>query len=154
MENFLIDEEYLTEALKEAYGAFENGECAIGAILVKDKKIISRSGNRELELNDPTAHAEILVIRKAAKFLKATRLPDCTLYTTLIPCPMCENAILQAHIPRVVYGCKGFKWIRKERFNGKNVSMRGPLMEEECRAPFVQWAKDTNRHEILDPSDL
>ena len=71
------------------------------------------------------------------------------MYTTLWPCPMCENAMLQACIPRVVTGADSFKWVREVRFNPSNMRRDGPIMNEECRSLFARWLHETGRHEVL-----
>ena len=91
-------------ALEEARRAAQRGEVPVGAILVKDGEVIARDGNRTLELNDPTAHAEILVIRAACKLLGTQRLPECDLYVSLEPCSMCAGAISFARLRRLYYG--------------------------------------------------
>jgi tRNA(adenine34) deaminase len=100
------DAALMCEALVEAQVAFDRGECAVGAVLVQGNEILARAGNREAELHDPTAHAEILVLREAGRRLGRHTFPDCTVYTTLWPCPMCENALLRAKIRRVVCGAR------------------------------------------------
>jgi tRNA(adenine34) deaminase len=99
-----IDIQFMRDALAEARAAAEAGEVPIGAILVHDGKILARSGNRTIRDCDPTAHAEIMVLRQAARLLGNYRLADTTLYVTIEPCSMCAGAIIQARIPRVVYG--------------------------------------------------
>ena len=98
-----LDYQFLLEALKEAKKAFKYGEVPIGAVVVKDGKIISRAFNRKEFLQDPTAHAEILAIREASRKLNSWRLNGCTLYSTVEPCIMCCGAIIQSRIDRVVY---------------------------------------------------
>ena len=98
------DTEFMQAALKEARAAAEAGEVPIGSVIVYENKIIARAGNRTIRNNDPTAHTEILVIREAARILGNYRLAGTTLYVTLEPCSMCAGAIIQARIPRVVYG--------------------------------------------------
>ncbi|WP_421566529.1 nucleoside deaminase [Ochrobactrum sp. EDr1-4] len=91
-------------ALEEAKSAALRGEVPIGAVLVHDGEIIARAGNRTRELNDITAHAEVLVIRQAGETLQSERLIDCDLYVTLEPCAMCAAAISFARIRRLYYG--------------------------------------------------
>lgn len=91
-------------ALEEAKSAATRGEVPIGAVLVHDGEIIARAGNRTRELNDITAHAEVLVIRQAGETLQSERLIDCDLYVTLEPCAMCAAAISFARIRRLYYG--------------------------------------------------
>jgi len=96
---------FMQRALQEAAAAAEEGEIPVGAVIVNgDRQVIASDHNRREQLRDPTAHAEMLAITQAAEALGSWRLDDCTLYVTLEPCPMCAGAILQARIPRVVYG--------------------------------------------------
>jgi tRNA(adenine34) deaminase len=92
-------------ALEEARAAAGRGEVPVGAVVVKDGVILSREGNRTLELTDPTAHAELLAIRAAAATLGSERLVDADIYVTLEPCPMCAAAISFARIRRLYFGC-------------------------------------------------
>jgi len=91
-------------ALAEARAAGARGETPIGAVVVRDGVVIASAGNRPRELNDPTAHAEILAIRAAAAVLGNERLTGCDLYVTLEPCPMCAAAISFARVRRLYYG--------------------------------------------------
>jgi len=99
-----VDEAWMRLAIEEAMQAFEEGEVPIGAVLIRDEQLIARAHNRVIDPSDPTAHAEILAIRKAASMMRNYRLPGMTLYVTIEPCIMCAGAILQARIKRVVYG--------------------------------------------------
>lgn len=99
------DEIFMQIALDEARTALEKGEVPVGAVLVKGHQIISKGHNlRESDL-DPTAHAEMIVIKEASRLLNRWRLTDATLYVTLEPCPMCAGALIQARISRLVFGC-------------------------------------------------
>jgi tRNA(adenine34) deaminase len=98
------DVQLMQEALSEARAAAAAGEVPIGAVIVHGDKILARSGNRPIRENDPTAHAEIIVLREAARLLGNYRLADTTLYVTIEPCVMCAGAMIQARIPRLVYG--------------------------------------------------
>ena len=100
----LDDEKLMMEALKEAQIAYSLQEIPVGAIIVYQNKIIARAHNRKEELQDPTAHAEILALKKAAQVLKTWYLKDTTLFVTLEPCPMCAYAMVQARIDRLVIG--------------------------------------------------
>lgn len=95
---------FMDMALEEARLAASRGEVPVGAVLVRQGEVLARAGNRTLELNDPTAHAEVLVIRMACEALASQRLPECDLYVTLEPCPMCAGAISFARIRRLYYG--------------------------------------------------
>lgn len=91
-------------ALAEARGAGARGEVPVGAVIVKEGAVLAAAGNRTRELNDPTAHAELLAIRAATAALGSERLGDCDLYVTLEPCAMCAGAIAAARIARLYYG--------------------------------------------------
>lgn len=94
----------MKEALKEAKKAYDNGEIPIGAIIVKDGKIIARAHNQKEEKNDATKHAEIIAIQKASKKVQGWRLENCEMYVTLEPCMMCAGAIVQARLKKVYIG--------------------------------------------------
>ena len=104
MSEATTDESFMREALLEAKRAAENNEVPVGAVVVSDKKILSRAHNGTISLNDPTAHAEILAIREACRMERNYRIPGCDLYVTLEPCAMCLGAILQARIRRLIFG--------------------------------------------------
>lgn len=97
----------MSEAIALARQAEAIGEVPIGCVVVHDPtaRIVGRGYNRRQTDNDPTAHAEILAIREAGQTLGHWRLLDCTVYVTLEPCPMCAGAIVNARVPRLVYGC-------------------------------------------------
>lgn len=96
---------HMRTALDEARKAAERGEVPVGAVIVgPDGAVLAAEGNRTRELSDPTAHAELLAIRQAARKLGSERLTGCDLYVTLEPCPMCASAISQARIARLYYG--------------------------------------------------
>jgi tRNA(adenine34) deaminase len=99
-----IDVAMMREALRLATQAGLQGEVPVGAVVVKDGKIVGRGYNAPILASDPTAHAEIRALREAAKALQNYRLGDCTLYVTLEPCAMCAGAIMHARIARLVYG--------------------------------------------------
>lgn len=100
---------YMELAFEQAQLAGLRGEVPVGAVLVQNGTLIVADGNRTLELHDPTAHAETLVIRKACKQLGSERLPDCDLYVTLEPCPMCAAVISFARIRRLYFGASDVK---------------------------------------------
>jgi len=99
------DNYWMGKALSLALKAEASGEVPIGAVIVKDSMIIGKGFNQRELKNDPSAHAEMIAIRQAARRLKAWRLTGATLYVTLEPCPMCIGAVLLARIERVVFGC-------------------------------------------------
>jgi len=100
---------FMRMALREAKRAADEQEVPVGAIVVRDGRVIARAHNRSVHLNDPAAHAEILALRRAARRLKNYRLTDCTLYATIEPCAMCAGAIVHARLRRVVYGAPDAK---------------------------------------------
>ena len=95
---------FMDMALTEARNASESGEVPVGCVLVRGTEVLARTGNRTLMDRDPTAHAEMLAIRRAAQTLQTERLTECDLYVTLEPCAMCAAAISFARIRRVYYG--------------------------------------------------
>ena len=94
----------MQQALAEARESAASGEVPIGAVLVHEGKILARGGNRTIRDCDPTAHAEIVALREAARVIGNYRLADTTLYVTIEPCSMCAGAMIQARVPRLVYG--------------------------------------------------
>jgi tRNA(adenine34) deaminase len=104
VKGIVTDEKCMEMALEEAHTGALEGEVPVGAVLIKGGDIIARDHNRCIQLDDPTAHAEILVLRKGGQVLGNYRLPETTLYVTVEPCPMCVGAITQARIERLVYG--------------------------------------------------
>ena len=106
---FVISKGYMDLALDEARAAASRGEVPVGAVVVRDGVVVSRAGNRTRELNDVTAHAEILAIRQAAETLGCERLTDADLYVTLEPCTMCAAAISFARLRRLYFGAEDEK---------------------------------------------
>jgi len=95
---------FISRTLELARAAQDAGEVPVGAVIVKDDKIIAEGWNRPISTSDPTAHAEIIAMRAAATMLNNYRLIDCTLYVTLEPCAMCAGAMVHARVKRLVYG--------------------------------------------------
>jgi tRNA(adenine34) deaminase len=135
------DEYFMREALKQAQIAFEADEVPVGSVLVKDGKILACVHNQRESLNDPTAHAEILVLREASQKLSSWRLDDSTLYVTLEPCPMCAGAIVLARVKRLVFGAFDPKsgaagtlmnLLNDNRLNHQ-VEICGGVLEEESK---------------------
>lgn len=132
----------MQQALDEARASAAAGEVPIGAVLVYDGRILSRSGNRTIRDCDPTAHAEIVVLREAARLLGNYRLADTTLYVTIEPCSMCAGAIIQARVPRLVFGAddpKGgavrscFEILSNSRLNHQ-VEVASGVLAADCAA--------------------
>jgi tRNA(adenine34) deaminase len=99
------DLQFMQIALDEARSAAEAGEVPIGAVLVREQQIVARAGNRTIRDCDPTAHAEMIVLREASRLIGNYRLSSMSLYVTIEPCSMCAGAMIQARISRLVYGC-------------------------------------------------
>jgi tRNA(adenine34) deaminase len=132
----------MEQALEEARASAAAGEVPIGALLVHEGQIIARSGNRTIRDCDPTAHSEIVVLREASRKLGNYRLVGTTLYVTVEPCSMCSGAIIQARVPRLVYGCddpKGgavrscFEMLNHPRLNHR-VEVAAGILANECAA--------------------
>jgi tRNA(adenine34) deaminase len=101
-----VHQQWMQQALTQAQKAADLGEVPVGAVAVWQNQIIGRGYNRKEDSLDPTAHAEMIALREAADYLQNWRLLDVTLYCTLEPCPMCAGAMIQARLPRLVYGAK------------------------------------------------
>ena len=99
-----MHEIYMRASLQQAELALSENEVPVGAVIVRNERIIAAAHNQREQLRDPTAHAEMIAITQAAEAVGGWRLLECTLYVTLEPCPMCAGAILQARIPSLVYG--------------------------------------------------
>ena len=136
-----MHEGFMRAALDEAELAREKGEVPVGAVIVCDGEIVASAHNeREAQL-DPTAHAEVLAIRRAAKKLGRRRLSGCTLYVTLEPCPMCAGAIVMSELDRVYYGaadaqagCAGSVYaLTEDPAFAKKIPSTGFLLEKPCR---------------------
>ena len=137
-----INQEMMKKALQLARKAYEQEEVPVGALIVLKDRIIARAHNKKEKLRDPTAHAEILAIQKACRYLNSWHLNEATLYVTLEPCPMCAYAIIQARLKRVVFGTYDQKagaagsvvnLFEKKLFN-HDVEVVGGILEEECGA--------------------
>jgi len=146
---------FMREAIKEAKGGWLNGEVPVGALLISQSdEILVRDHNRCISLNDPTAHAEILVIRQAAQKLKNYRLNGVTIVVTIEPCPMCMGAIMNARLDTLVFGAFDPKYGAAgsvynlpddERLNHK-ITIISRIMEQECR-DLMQGFFRERRHE-------
>ena len=136
------DLQYMSRALELARFAEANGEVPVGAVIVKENQIIGEGWNQPITTHDPSAHAEMLAMRAAAKSLGNYRLLDTTLYVTLEPCAMCAGAMVHARIKRLVYaatdpraGAAGtlFNIVQHDALNHR-VEVTGGVLEEECAA--------------------
>ncbi len=136
-------------ALEEAEEAGRKGEVPVGAVLVKGDRILARDHNRCIELKDPTAHAEVMVLRKGGGVLGNYRLNHTTIYVTAEPCPMCVSAMMHARISRLVFGTPEPKFGAVEsrmrlldgnRFNHRVEVLRG-ILEKECAEVLKRFFK-------------
>lgn len=134
------DADYMREALAEAKKAWAAGEVPVGAVLVKEGEIVGRGFNQPISSHDPSAHAEIMALRDAAKNLGNYRLVDSTLYVTFEPCAMCAGAIFHARVKRVVFGAAEYKTgaagsiinlFAEPRLNF-HAQIEGGILAEEC----------------------
>ncbi len=135
------DHYFMGEALRQAVKAYENEEVPIGAVIVREGRIIARASNQVELLKDATAHAEMLAITQAEQVVGDWRLNECTLYITKEPCPMCAGAIVHVRFPRVVFGASDPKsgaagsvlnLLQMQQLNHRSEITRG-VREEECR---------------------
>lgn len=149
---------FMKAALKCAQKGLEEGEVPIGAVVVCDGKIISRGHNRRTKRQIATAHAEVEAIEKACKKLKSWRIPECEIYVTLEPCPMCMGAMLNARIKKVCFGAYEAKGrsLTAELANANLVNhvieVEGGVMEEECSQILSTFFKEM-RGRIKDKKD-
>jgi len=141
----LLSDEYFMEiALQEAKKAAELGEIPVGAVIVCQNTIIAKTHNQTEQLNDVTAHAEVLAITAAAQYLGSKYLKDCTLYVTLEPCTMCAGALYWAQVGRVVYGAsdekRGFSLLNQKVLHPKTKIVKG-VLEQEIKALLQKFFK-------------
>lgn len=141
---------FMSEALSEARLAADRGEVPVGAVVVHNGAVIARAGNRTRELNDPSAHAEVLAIRAACAHLGSERLTGADLYVTLEPCPMCAALIANARIARLYYGAsdpksggvaQGPRVFSHEQCHHKPEVYEG-LIEAECAKLLTDFFRD------------
>jgi tRNA(adenine34) deaminase len=144
------DEDFMREALTEADAAREDGEVPVGAIIVLGGNVIARGRNAMIGANDPTAHAEIVALRKAASAIGNYRLIGATMYSTIEPCAMCAGALVHARIERLVYGADDEKagaveshfGICNANFLNHQVSVEGGILEGECRRVLQSFFRE------------
>lgn len=137
-------EEWMRKAVEQAYEALEQGEVPVGAVVVCNGEIIASAHNEREALCDPTAHAEVLALRRAAKKLGRRRLSGCSLYVTLEPCPMCAGAIVMSELGEVIFGaydpsagCAGSVYSLTEDAAFMHMApCSGGMLEKECQEPL------------------
>ena len=143
----------MAHALQLAEKAASLGEVPVGAVLVKEGEMIAEGWNQPISHHDPTAHAEIMAIRKAARVLQNYRLPDTTLYITIEPCSMCAGAIIHARISRVVFGAfeprfgaagSSSNLLQNPQLNHQ-VELTSGVLAEECALILKQFFKERRK---------
>ena len=143
----------MAHALQLAEKAASLGEVPVGAVLVKEGEVIAEGWNEPISHHDPTAHAEIMAIRKAAQVLQNYRLPDTTLYITIEPCSMCAGAIIHARISRVVFGAfeprfgaagSSSNLLQNPQLNHQ-VELTSGVLAEECALILKQFFKERRK---------
>jgi len=150
-----VDEKWMKIAISEAKLAINEGEIPVGAVLIQNGKLIAKAHNQSVLNHDPTAHAEVEVLRKAGKKLKNYRLTRSTLYVTLEPCAMCLGAIMHARIERIVFGasdpktgvCGSKADLTSEAFFTHKVKVNGRVLEKENKEILQSFFK-SRRKEI------
>lgn len=147
------DARFMREALSGARRALTHGDVPVGAVVVMDGAVLARGRNARERDGDPTAHAEIVAIRRAARKLGSWRLGGCTLYVTLEPCAMCAGAVVLARLPRLVYGAAdpkaGFTGslgdlVRDPRLNHR-VDVTDGVLEAECARILVEFFRERRK---------
>jgi tRNA(adenine34) deaminase len=145
------NQQYMRVAIDQAEIARENGDVPVGAVIVHNGQITAKAYNQRQQLNDPTAHAEIIALTQAAAAVGNWRLEGCTIYVTLEPCPMCAGALVLARIDRLVYGCNDpkagacgslYNIVQDERLNHR-LKVTSGVLEKECRQQLQEFF--TNR---------
>lgn len=144
------DLEFMREALAEAGRAREDGEVPVGAVVVMNGTIIARGRNAVISASDPTAHAEIVALREAARATGNYRLTGATLYSTIEPCAMCAGALVHARVERLVYGAKDPKagavethfGICTTEFLNHKLIVEGGILEDECRRVLQSFFRE------------
>ena len=134
------DERFMRMALREAQRGAREGEVPVGAIVVREGKVLARAHNRPIRLHDPSAHAEVLALRSAARKLRNYRVEGCDLYVTIEPCAMCAGAIVQARLRRTVFGardpkagaCGSALRVLNHRKLNHQVELAGGILAAEC----------------------
>ena len=139
----------MSEALKQAYEAFEADEVPVGAVIIHKSRIIARAHNQIEMLKDPTAHAEMIAITQAASYLGSGRLLDCSIYATIEPCPMCAGALVLARVKRIFYGAKdpktgacgsAFNIVNSKKLNHR-IKVTGGLLAKDCGSLLTEFFK-------------
>jgi tRNA(adenine34) deaminase len=148
------DERLMRIALHEAERGARDGEVPVGALLVRDGRVLARAHNRPIHLLDPSAHAEILVLRRAARKLRNYRLERCDLYVTIEPCAMCAGAIVQARLRRIVFGardpkagaCGSALRVLNHRKLNHQVEVAGGILAADCASVIQEFFRKKRKN--------
>jgi len=141
------DKHFMQLSIEQAQIAEENGDVPIGAVIVYQEQIIGKAYNQRQQLQDPTAHAEIIALTQAASFMENWHLNGCTMYVTLEPCPMCAGALVLSRMDRLCYGCSDpksgacgslYNIVQDQRLNHR-VEVISGVMEEQCRQQLQEF---------------
>lgn len=143
----------MKQALKEAKKAYDKLEVPVGAVIVKNGKIIARGYNRKEEKKDTTMHAEMIAIKKASKKLDAWRLNDCEMYVTLEPCPMCAGAIINSRFKKIYIGandskngaCGSVNNVLEDYAQNFKVESENGILQDECEELLKNFFKELRR---------
>jgi len=144
-----VDEKWMVLAIEQAKLAEKIDEVPVGAVLVQDGQLITSAHNQPISTNDPTAHAEIQLLRKAGEELNNYRLPNTTLYVTLEPCTMCLGAMIHARVSRVVFGaydektgvCGSCQDLSTSECFNHTIKIQGSVLANECKALLQRFFK-------------
>ncbi len=149
-----MQEKFMKIALKEAKKAYDKEEIPVGAVIVKDGKVVAKAHNLKEQKNDTTKHAEILAIQKASKKLDSWRLQDCEMYVTLEPCSMCAGALIQSRIKKVYIGTMDYKTgacgsvlnlLNDYKFN-HYVEIETGILADECEKILKDFFKELRKN--------
>ena len=134
-----MNELYMKMSIKEAKKALKKGEVPVGAVIVKNNKLISKAHNKREKAKNVIKHAEIIAISKACKKIKNWRLDDCEIYVTMEPCMMCSGAIEQSRIKKIIYGVKNENYGYTD--NLKKIEIISQVCEFECKKMIQEFFK-------------
>lgn len=149
----MLHQIYMQMALDQADQARRSGEVPVGAVIVRQGRVVAAAHNQREQLRDPTAHAEMIAITQAAESVGDWRLEHCALYVTLEPCPMCAGAILQSRLPQVIYGATDpkagavhslFHLLDDERLNHRCEVVHG-ILAQPCGELLTEFFREQRR---------
>jgi len=152
-----VDAQWMHQAVAAAHDARERGEVPIGTCIVADDQILAVAGNRTITDQDPTAHAEIVALREAARKVGNHRITNAVVYSTLEPCVMCAGALIQARVKRLVYGARDERAGAVESrfrvcdtdFLNHRIDVSAGVLEPECREIMQEFFRDRRKRKML-----